>query len=193
MEAGECFAHWRAHAGAHGCGPLNLWWQCSLQSEPNPHCSLTWEPWQFWLRPGGGGSNCQVGPSPSPVLSPRTSEPHGNCHYLETVCWGGDSTVSKTTGRAWRGHWGLFPGWRSVSHWDLRDLGGPETGPFCSIAESRGQNTSLVSFQGMGRPCWPLPRIFPCEPWMWTTVTRPPPKPAAPWHSSPPGNTFNVL
>lgn len=81
---------------------------------------------------------------PSCHQEPLVSEPHGNCHYLETVCWGGDSTVSKTTGRAWRGHWGLFPGWRSVSHWDLRDLGGPETGPFCSIAESRGQNTSLV-------------------------------------------------
>ena len=41
---------------------------------------------------------------------------------------------------------GALP-WVEVSQpRDLRDLGGPKTGPFCSIAESRGQNASLVSF-----------------------------------------------
>lgn len=51
---------------------------------------------------------------PSHLLEPLvfSPEPHGNCHYLETVCWGGDSTVSKTTGQAWRGTGGASPRWR---------------------------------------------------------------------------------
>lgn len=143
----------RTYSCPHVCKPLNLLWLNlllnlllqSLSPTPTVH-SL-----------GSRGSSChaqEVAAAPVRLAPPHLLYCHSLSHLAATwrlspqemVCWGGDSTMSKTTRWAWRGHRGLFPGWRSLSHWDLRDLGGPETGPFCSIAKSRGQNASLVSF-----------------------------------------------
>lgn len=111
-----------------------------------------------------------------PIFRPVTKNPWSLSHTATATTWrrcaGVGTAPCPRRQDGLEGALGAFLGGRSVSHWDLRDLGGPETGPLVLLLSPGARIPAWCSFQGMGRPCWPLPRDLPCEPSMWTTVTR---------------------
>lgn len=89
----------RTYSCPHVCKPLNLLWQCLLQSlSPTPTVHSL----------GSRGSSChaqEVAAAPVRLAPPHLLYCHSLSHLAATwrlspqemVCWGGDSTMSKTT------------------------------------------------------------------------------------------------